>query len=451
MAVALTEPAGTIGQRAAALPEGLLRSLEAGPVAVADIDRDFETVLPEVYLALHILWQQRALTLLDRAIDPAIRVVCAIEDQPLNLGTAGLAASWRLSRFAFMRAGRDGRLRIETPRLPVVAEILRPELAGLFATLAEPQTVDGLADRIQWLEGREHVQVLLLLLQNAGVVEACDGNGRRPEDLRADLVQWEFHDLLFHSRSRKGRHSAAIGGDFRFRGQLPPQPALKANRWSVNSVMLPRPDIAALTLVDPPFSAVLESRRSIRDQDFDRPLSIGQLGEFLYRAARVRDRFQTDIGEFTSRPYPSGGASYELELYVTINVCIGLGRGFYYYDAAAHTLNLIQAANDEVEALLDEAWLSAARMCRPQVLITIASRFHRVTWKYSGMAYAAQLKNVGVLYQTLYLVATAMNLAGCALGLGNSERMCRLAGTNYFEEGSIGEFMLGTARETGTG
>ena len=38
---------------------------------------------------------------------------------------------------------------------------------------------------------------------------------------------WEFHDLLFHTRSRRGRNDLEYGGTYRFRGQLPPLPALK--------------------------------------------------------------------------------------------------------------------------------------------------------------------------------------------------------------------------------
>jgi hypothetical protein len=36
-----------------------------------------------------------------------------------------------------------------------------------------------------------------------------------------------------------------------------------------------------------------------------------------------------------------------------------------------------------------------------------------------------------------------MNLAGCGLGIGNTDRFCRMTGLDYLEEGSIGEFMLG--------
>ena len=77
-----------------------------------------------------------------------------------------------------------------------------------------------------------------------------------------------------------------------------------------------------------------------------------------------------------------------------------------------------------------------------EVLITLAARFGRMSWKYQGMAYAAILKHVGVMYQQLYLVATALGLAPCAIGAGNSDRFAAAAGTHYYEETSVGEFVL---------
>ena len=38
-----------------------------------------------------------------------------------------------------------------------------------------------------------------------------------------------------------------------------------------------------------------------------------------------------------------------------------------------------------------------------------------------------------------------MGLAGCALGLGDADKMSRIVGTDYFAESSIGEFMLGSS------
>lgn len=56
------------------------------------------------------------------------------------------------------------------------------------------------------------------------------------------------------------------------------------------------------------------------------------------------------------------------------------------------------------------------------------------------------LKNVGVLYQTMYLVATAMDLAPCALGGGDSDLFARATALDYYAETSVGEFLLGSKR-----
>jgi SagB-type dehydrogenase family enzyme len=97
-----------------------------------------------------------------------------------------------------------------------------------------------------------------------------------------------------------------------------------------------------------------------------------------------------------------------------------------------------------VEELLKNASQSTGQKYMPQVLIVIAARFQRLAWKYESMAYAAMLKHVGVLYQTMYLVATAMGLAPCGLGGGNSDLFVKAARTDYYAETSIGEFTLGS-------
>jgi SagB-type dehydrogenase family enzyme len=148
--------------------------------------------------------------------------------------------------------------------------------------------------------------------------------------------------------------------------------------------------------------------------------------------------------EFASRPYANGGAGYELELYLCVDRCHELDRGFYYYEPNGHCLLLKSHANSDLEDALEEAWLASAKTCHPQILIMIASRFKRVTWKYRGIAYATQLKNCGVLYTNMYLVAESMNLAACALGLGNPTRFSHLANCDFYSEGTIGEFMIGT-------
>src|SRR6202047_4491489 len=85
----------------------------------------------------------------------------------------------------------------------------------------------------------------------------------------------------------------------------------------------------------------------------------------------------------------------------------------------------------------------------PQILITIAARFGRISWKYSSIAYSLILKDVGVLLQTFYLMATDMGLGGCAIGTTNIDLFARMTGQEFHAEGPVGQFALGRGKEPG--
>ena len=146
---------------------------------------------------------------------------------------------------------------------------------------------------------------------------------------------------------------------------------------------------------------------------------------------------------YAVRPYPAAGASYELELYLAVDKCEGLVSGFYHYDAGAHALVLIGARTQEFEALLMGARFAMDAPAVPQILITIAARFGRISWKYSSLAYALILKDVGVLTQTLYLMATDLGLGGCAIGSTNIDLFAKMTGIEFHVEGPVGQFALG--------
>jgi SagB-type dehydrogenase family enzyme len=149
--------------------------------------------------------------------------------------------------------------------------------------------------------------------------------------------------------------------------------------------------------------------------------------------------------DFTARPYPAGGGLHELEFYAVINACEGLESGLYHYDPERHRFGRLSGPTRETGLLLDEAAASAGMAPKGlQVHIILAARFERLAWKYESIAYSLILKDVGVVYQTMYLAATAMGLAPCALGCGDSDLFTRAAGTEYYVETSVGEFLLGS-------
>jgi len=190
----------------------------------------------------------------------------------------------------------------------------------------------------------------------------------------------------------------------------------------------------------------LERRHSIREHSAS-PIALDELAHFLYRVARVTAVTRNHLYEIAERPYPSGGALHELELYPLVNRCEGVAPGLYRYNGAVHCLEQVTHPTPDTERLLLEAKQTCLMQSDPHVLLLVAARFLRVNWKYESIAYALILKNVGVLYQTMYLVATAMGLGPCSLGGGNAEGFGRAAQLDYWEESLVGEFILGRPAE----
>lgn len=346
-----------------------------------------------------------------------------------------------MSRFAYLHKS-DEHFVLESPLAHATVVLHDWRATALLHVFAKPHNLEELHGEFPHIPHIPLTMIVRLLL-GCQALSHVDDAGRAGEE-NPTLTQWDFHDLLFHARSRIGRHANPLGATFRFLHKIAPLPAVKPLR-SGEKICLYKPDIEALKDSDAPFTRVLEERRSIRKHG-GQPLTVAQLGEFLYRTARLRTRTQAahDSYERSDRPYPSGGACYPLEVYVVVNACTGLTSGLYHYCPQAHALSRVTDRTNSVEMLLERAYYAADEQGMPQILLMLAARFQRVAWKYEAMAYAVILKDVGVLHQTMYLVAAAMGLAACALGNGDSDLFTAAAGTDYYTETSVGEFMLGS-------
>lgn len=345
-----------------------------------------------------------------------------------------------LSRFAYCHKDKE-HLVIESPLSH--AKVILADWKGIavISELANPQAPSEICTKIPGIS-EDAIHLFLNLLLSTEILWEVKGDGEIQEEKDDSLVQWEFHDLLFHSRTRIGRHSNPVGKTFRFLGKIEQLPVVKP-RVSDEIIELYKPDIQRLQEMDRPLTLAIEQRDSIRSYQ-NQPIIDKQLGEFLYRSARVKAIFPKDYGECSIRPYPNSGGRYELELYITINICENIPSGLYHYSPKEHQLCRISEMNGQVEALLAEASSATGQSCIPQILITVTARFQRATWVYESIAYAGVLKNVGALQQTMYLVATAMNLAPCAVGSGNADLFAALVGADYYKESSVGEFILGS-------
>src|SRR6185436_14777381 len=137
-------------------------------------------------------------------------------------------------------------------------------------------------------------------------------------------------------------------------------------------------------------------------------------------------------------------AIHELEIYPAVLACEGLEKGLYHYDPKNHVLEKLADDPQATQRMLILGAMTGVLEQPPQILLVVAARFQRVQNKYDSVAYSVMLKNVGCLYQTMYLVAEAMGLAGCAIGGGDSDLLAKAAGLEYYAETSIGEFLLGS-------
>jgi SagB-type dehydrogenase family enzyme len=351
-----------------------------------------------------------------------------------------------LSRFAYMRR-RGNDLVLESPRAGALFRICSPKVATAVAMLATPHQINQLR-RQDSFPGPELI-ALLMDCQILFNVDSVHDNALRPTEGDDNLVLWDFHDLLFHTRSTEGRHANPLGGVYPYARVMPPLEAVRP-RWPGNKIELRKFSAESPQAISP-IARLLRERHSTRVFDDQRPITLAEVSRFLDGTSRVQSKWTSklvagDDGpvlEYAGKPYPSGGGSYELELYLAVDKCGGLARGFYHYDAGGHALVPIDVRAEELEALLAGAEFAMGAPAKPQILITIAARFGRVSWKYSSLAYALILKDVGVLLQTLYLVATDMGLGGCAIGSTNIELFARMTGIEFHVEGPVGQFAVG--------
>ena len=387
---------------------------------------------------------------LNHAVPPLAIAVPLVEGAGLNSDTPHWnQAQVSLSRFAYQHSYKGGMI-LESPLSKFRVKLLDWRASAILAQLAQPQSLRLVTPPPQI--GPETAYQFLNLLWSTGFLSIDEAE-------TPALKLWDFHNLLFHSRSRQGRHdypTADIEGSLDVWEDFP----VVKPPMSGQIVALPQLSLDSIRQRDRTLTTAIEKRQSIREYDDNHPITIEQLSELLYRTARVKEIYTQDAeqqeiikaqfgedfewGEISRRPYPCGGAMYELEIYPVVRRCQGIKQGLYHYDPLNHQLAHLDANEADIQALLKDAHQSSGEQGMPQVLLIITARFGRLFRKYRSLAYALVLKHVGVLYQNLYLVATNMNLAPCSLGAGDSDKFAQATGLDYVVESSVGEFILGS-------
>ncbi|CDZ79840.1 SagB-type dehydrogenase domain protein [Candidatus Rubidus massiliensis] len=255
---------------------------------------------------------------------------------------------------------------------------------------------------------------------------------------------WEFHDLIFHSSSRRGEFddNARFGATYRFQNKMTPPQTFK-NITFDQGIKLYKPEDDE-NINKTPFYNILEKRKSVRSYSKNKKINLKDLGEFLYRSIGIREIVKTPKYDAIFRPYPGAGAIHEIDFYLVINACEGLRPGIYYYEPFNHELFRKNVEWQFVQKIISNAREAmGANSTTPQIVFTLTSQFKKIAWKYEKMSYRCTLISMGAIFQTMSLVATAMGLASCIVGSGDSSLFGKALNINSFQEGAIGEFALG--------
>ena len=184
------------------------------------------------------------------------------------------------------------------------------------------------------------------------------------------------------------------------------------------------------------------------------PVPLEALGALLWRTLRVvrllpRDPAGSHSYEAMLRPVSSGGAMHATDLWLVCSCVANVPRGVWRYDPFAHAL--VGVPLSDGGGRLDRFLSASVTGTRPPVLGLLTVRHARTAWKYSGIAYSLELKDVGVILHALNLTAGAVGLGMCAWGSGPTAEIARLLGVDPEMDSPAGEFVLGVPKGPSTG
>jgi len=159
-----------------------------------------------------------------------------------------------------------------------------------------------------------------------------------------------------------------------------------------------------------PLDAALGSRRSRRD--FKRPMMLQELGDLLWHSYRTRRTARYGEVVWESRPSPSGGGCYPVQL-LMLGIS-SLPDTLAIYNALHHTLGVCDVPTGTLGRSVSEVE-SCLAIGKGTVFLFLAD-LGRSRGRYRNPESLAW-RDAGALLATIGLVAEAMRLDCCGLGL----------------------------------
>jgi SagB-type dehydrogenase family enzyme len=173
------------------------------------------------------------------------------------------------------------------------------------------------------------------------------------------------------------------------------------------------------------FSEILANRKSRRTFG---PLSDGQLSALLWHSAKTRKSQLLD-GELVweSRPAPSGGGVHPIDL-IVIDRSASQPR-FRIYDAISHSLGSFEVWDTLSTANL-LSMVSEVLPIGNGVTLWFAAQFGKTMSRYDN-GESLVWRDSGALLGVIYLVAEAIELSCCGIGITGDPMIQAIMGDKY--------------------
>ncbi len=168
------------------------------------------------------------------------------------------------------------------------------------------------------------------------------------------------------------------------------------------AMKLPKPNLKGTKSLE---ECIFE-RESVRSYK-TRPIEIEKISQILW-SAQGKKGFK--------RTVPSAGATYPLEIYVTIK-----DKGFFHYNIETHSLELI--TEEKLEENLSRASWDQEFIAQAYLNIIICAEFSRTTERYRQRGIRYVYIEVGHCAQNVHLEAVALGLASVPIGAYEDDKV----------------------------
>jgi SagB-type dehydrogenase family enzyme len=181
------------------------------------------------------------------------------------------------------------------------------------------------------------------------------------------------------------------------------------------SIALPEPAMQGEMSIE----EALLKRRSVR-RYAETPLSMQQISQLLWSAYGISD--STTYSRRKLRTAPSAGAVYPLEVYLMVRNVTGLTAGLYRYNPDNHSLTLY--SEGDISKAVAEACLDQMMLHQAPASMIYTAVWSKIKARYGDRGVERYLcMDIGHSAQNVYLQATAMGLATCAVGAFDDKKL----------------------------